>query len=121
VQQLQPFRGQLRSDEADAGGVPARVCQTRDEASFDRIIACREHDGNGRGRCLGFPYPTPGRDEDRNVAANQIRRQSRQSIVSALGPPKFDRDILAFDESGLAEAVAKGGNVGVPRSRPLTG
>ena len=63
----------------------------------------------------------PRRDHDRDLTANQIRRQRRQSIVLTLGPTKFDRDVLALDVAGLVQTVAKRGNVGRPRSRRLAG
>src|SRR4030095_6633464 len=47
--------------------------------------------------------------------------QCRQSIVLALGPTKFNRDILAFNVSGSVQAVTKRGDVRRPRSRRLAG
>src|SRR5439155_24344462 len=91
-----------------------------DEANLDRIIARRENDGYRRGRRHGFPYTAASYEHDGDLTANQIRRQRGQSIILALGPTKFDRNVLALDVAGLGEAVAKRGNVGRPRSRPLT-
>ena len=38
---------------------------------------------------------------DSHLAANEIDRERRQSIVLAFRPAIFDRNILALDEAGL--------------------
>jgi len=40
---------------------------------------------------------------------NQIGRQRRQPITSALGPAVFDDDVAALDIAGFRESLAEGG------------
>src|SRR6266567_6942552 len=88
--------------------------------STGSTFAPRKHDWNRRGRRLGFLPSAAPNNQDRNLTANQIRCQRGQSIVLALGPTKFDRDILAFDVAGLIQAGTKRGNIRCPRSGRLT-
>ena len=45
------------------------------------------------------------------MPANQIDRKLRQSIELTLSPAKFERNVLAFDVSGLLEALAKSAQI----------
>src|SRR4029453_13311756 len=46
-----------------------------------------------------------------DMPANQIDRKLRQSIELTLSPAKFERNVLAFDVSGLLEALAKSAQI----------
>ena len=82
-------------NEVTPGDVAARPVEAGDKASFDRVAADREDDRNRRGRRLGRERRSgaAGRDDHGHLAANQIGRQRRQPIVSALRPAIFDRHV----------------------------
>ena len=71
--------------------------------------AYREDDRNRRGRrlCRQCRRSAAGRDNHGHLAANQIGRQCRQSIVLALRPAIFDRHVPALDVAGFAQALAE--------------
>ena len=46
-----------------------------------------------------------------HTLANQIGRKLRQSIELPVSPAKFERNVLAFDVSGLLEALAKSAQI----------
>jgi hypothetical protein len=46
-----------------------------------------------------------------DTSANQIGGKLRQSIVLAVSPAKFERNIRAFDVSSLLEALAKSSQI----------
>jgi hypothetical protein len=110
AQQLQPFPRDRRSEEARAGDIAARPVEASDEAQFDRVAATIEKDGNGGGCRLGDQRRTGIRYDHGDLTANQIGRQSRQSIELALGPAIFDRDVAAFDVVGILQTVAECGD-----------
>jgi hypothetical protein len=41
----------------------------------------------------------------------EIGRHLRHAVVSAFEPAVFDRDVLAFNESGFAQALAEGSEI----------
>jgi hypothetical protein len=43
--------------------------------------------------------------EHGNAAASQIGRQLRQPVIVILGEPVYDRHVLAFEVSGVFEAL----------------
>ena len=66
----------------------------------------REDDRNRCGRRLcGQRRRSAIRDDHGHLAAHQIGRQRRQSIVLAVRPAVFDRDVLALDITGLFQAA----------------
>ena len=56
----------------------------------------------------------PPCDDHRHLAADQIGRQRRQSIVLTFRPAIFDRDVLALDIAGLLQALAERGHACAP-------
>ena len=50
------------------------------------------------------------RDNQRNLAAEQVGRQLRHEIVLSLGPAEVDEDILPLYIAGLPQSLAKRGN-----------
>src|SRR4030095_3280748 len=50
------------------------------------------------------------RDDDGDLAANEIGGQCGHSLVLALGPAVLDRDIVALDEAGFLETFAEAGD-----------
>ena len=57
------------------------------------------------------------RDDHGHLTADQIGRQRRQSIVLALGPAVFDRDVLALDIAGFVQALPERGHNGTQLRR----
>ena len=49
----------------------------------------------------------PGREDDRNLFSDQIRRQGWQPVELVLGPAVFNRYVLALDITCLLQALAK--------------
>ena len=72
--------------------------------SCDRVDRYLEDDRNRRGRrlCRQRRRSAAGRGNHGHLTANQIGRQRRQSIVLAVRPAIFDRDVLALDIAGFA-------------------
>jgi hypothetical protein len=46
-------------------------------------------------------------DNDRDLTANEIGRQCRQTIDLVLGPAELDGDVLALDEAGFLQPIAE--------------
>jgi hypothetical protein len=66
-------------------------------------------DGNRVGRSFGcerWTYPA-ARNDDRDLTAHQVGRQSRQSIELVLRPTIFDQDVAAINVAGFAQALPK--------------
>jgi hypothetical protein len=71
--------------------------KTGDKTEFDRIPGNVEHNWN-RGRRLSRDSGRDGACDDHgHRTAHQLRRHLRQSIVLALDPAVFNRDIPAID------------------------
>jgi hypothetical protein len=60
-------------------------------------------------RAIGCRLSAAGCDDDSHLAANQIGCQQRQSIWLPLSVTIFNRNISAFDEATLAQALIKRG------------
>src|SRR5258705_1967531 len=88
------------------------MTQAGDKTGVDRIAGCRKNDRNRRSRPLGSLRSSAGsgRKYDRDLTANQIGRQGRESFVVTLRPTKLDHDILALDVARLVQALAEGSN-----------
>jgi hypothetical protein len=111
VQHLQLLLGQLHAQRGHAGDVAARPIQAGDKANLDRVAPYRKDD---RDRCgCGFGRDRrvygPGRSDHGDLATHQIDRQLWQSIVLALRPVVYDRNIPAFDITSFAQALPEGG------------
>src|SRR5262245_11484562 len=108
MQKLQPLRSQFTADKVDACRVAARPWEAGDESELNRVFGEDEDNGDRRGRHLGRQGSSVGgRDDDRNLSADQFEHQRWQSVVFALGPAVFNRNVLALDISGLLQALTK--------------
>src|SRR5262249_15228110 len=109
AQKFQPLGHQFAHDEIDSGEVTARPGEAGNESELDRVVRDRKHDRNGCGRRLGCESRSgaAGRDDDGNTLANQIGRQTWQSVELVLGPAVFDRDVLAFGIACLLQSLQK--------------
>jgi hypothetical protein len=68
-----------------------------------------EDDGDRRGCGLGREHggEASGRGDHRDLPADQLGRQLRQSFELIIGPAVFDRHVLALNKAGVFEALAK--------------
>ena len=82
MQQSKPLCRHLRTENLDACDVAARPVEAGDKAKPDRVFADDEDDGDRRGCRLGRERRSgaSGRDDDRDLPANQFGRQSGQPI-----------------------------------------
>jgi hypothetical protein len=111
MNEVQPLRPHLHGHDGRAGEIAARVAQAGDESGVDRIATESEHDRYGGRRRLGRErrWLTARGGNHRNLTADQIGSQFRQSIVLAFCPAILDGDVLAFVIAGVAEALPKCG------------
>src|SRR5262245_17532830 len=75
--------------------------KARHQAHFDGIAPRREHDWYGRRggfRCEDGWFAPRG-NQYRNAAANEFRSKNGKTIIVAVGPTVFDRDVLPLDVS----------------------
>src|SRR5262245_32934540 len=95
---------------ANACGVAARPIHARDQAELDRIVSDAKRDGYRA--CGGFRgercRSRKRRCDHHHLPLHEIGRQSRQALVSLLGPAIFDRDVVAVDVAVVCQALTKG-------------
>ena len=105
------FEEHHAGEHRHAGHVAARTIEALDKAEPHRIGSGLKHDRDRRRRGLrhlGW-YETGVGEDYVDLAADQIARQRRQTVVLAFRPAVFDRDVLTLDESGFTQAIAKRG------------
>jgi hypothetical protein len=77
-QEFQPLSGQLGRKKIDSGCVATRSGEAGDKTEPDRVFGGEEDDGDRRGCRLGQnSYIITGRDDRRDLTADQIGRQCR--------------------------------------------
>jgi hypothetical protein len=101
AQQPEPLRLQVVGQATDASGVSSRPAEARREPLLDRIATDCEDDRNSRGGGLGRRrgWLAAGGRQDAHRTVYDLRRHSRQPIISALRPPILDDDVLTFIRS----------------------
>jgi hypothetical protein len=78
------------------------------------VAASQEGDRDCRGRRLGSKcWWDAGSGNHGYLTTNQIGRQGRQSIVLALRPTVFDRDVPALDVAGLVQTLPEAGQTDI--------
>src|SRR5262249_9264416 len=99
----------LTTQKIDACEVAARTGEAGDKTKLDRVFGGDENDGDRRGCRLGRRRHsrTSERGDHRNLPANQVGRQRRQSIDLIFAPAVYDRDVLALDIAAILEATVK--------------
>src|SRR6516165_4145861 len=90
--------------------LPPGPVQATHVALPDRVSARREYDGNSPGRRRGSQYrsATSCRGDHGHLAADQIGRKGRQSIVLIFCKTVFDCDVAAIDIAGFTQTAAEG-------------
>src|ERR1700730_16378385 len=103
VQQPQALLGQFGREGVDTGRVAAGSGEAGEEPQLDRSGCGVEHDGDRRGRSLGRSGRSfaAHRDDDGDLAANEIGHQRRHPVVVALGPAILDHDVTVLDKPGF--------------------
>ena len=89
--------------------IACRPVQAGNEPKLDRVAPYPEDDRNRRGRrfCCKCRRSTAGRGNRSHPTTNQIGSQCRQSIVVALSPAVFDRNVPALDVTRFAQALVE--------------
>ncbi len=129
AQQLQPLCHQLGIEKIDAGQVAARLGEAGDKATPDRVFGDREYDGDGRGRRLdGQRRRFAGRDDDRDLPANQLGRRAPATDLNGSPPsgrrPPGSRPRHSRSPSGRGGMRAGGranGSADWLKRNPITG
>jgi hypothetical protein len=112
MQKPQPLGVHLPIEKIHAGRGAARPGQAGDKTSFDRVCTDAENNRDRRGRRFGRDRNLVAeRGDHGHTTADQVSHQRREAIVLALQPVVFDRDVLAFDVAGFAEALAEPGRM----------
>src|SRR5262245_29773949 len=106
------FSANSVGEDVDTGRIAVGSGEAGNEPSLDRIAAAVEHYGDRCRRSLGSSSGrfAADRDDDGDLAANEIGSQRRHSLVVALGPAVLDRDIVALDEAGFLETFTEAGD-----------
>src|SRR5215203_3150388 len=109
VQKSQPLRRKFAAQRGYARYIAAWPVKAGDEPKCNRISASEDDDRDCRGGplCRQRRGRRAWRRNYTHPAANQISGQNRQALVLSLGPPVFDRDVLALDKSGLVQTLTK--------------
>src|SRR5262245_53336887 len=110
VQQAEPLAGDQVAEPAHSGDIAARPVEARHVALLDWVAARREHNRNGLGRRHGSQHGSAAsrRGDHSDLAADQIRRKRRQSIVLIFCKTGFDCDVAAIDIAGFTQTTAEG-------------
>src|SRR5262245_14060784 len=87
--------------------VTTRPVEIGDKTRLDRVAADTEDDRDGRGRGFGRQSRRCAcwRGDNGDLAAGQVGRHRRQTIVSTFRPAVCDSDVLALDITGLAQPL----------------
>ena len=119
MQQLQALCDRADSEGAHTGHIAARSVEARDQAKLDRVGAHHENDWYRWGRRFGGQRGrrAVGRHDHSHPMLNQVGGHDRQSIVAALRPTIFDRDVLALDVASFGQALVKSSNQLAPGVR----
>src|SRR5262249_22792208 len=104
------FGYQQVGQKAHTGGVPTGPIETGDQSKLHWVCANREYNRNGRGGSLGRKSSGGciSRGDYAHLLANQLSRQSRQSIKVVVGPTVFNHHVPTLNVADFAEAFTKG-------------
>ena len=101
--------------------VAARTVQAGDKSKRNRVACRKEHNRDGRGRCLrGQCRRRAARCSNHpHLVADQIGSQGRQSIVLALRRTIFDRNVPTLHIARFAQPFAEQTQMTCEQSREL--
>ena len=105
-EQLHPFLDQILGDAGEPRDIPARPSETGDEAVPNRIGEVRRDDGDGSGCLLEGADRRVAICEDHvNPESNQLVYELREPIVSPLGIPALEEEVLSLDIADVAQSL----------------
>jgi hypothetical protein len=109
LEQLQVLADNLRAgDEGQSCDIRPRPREAGDEATLDGIEDCHRDDGDRPGRILGRQGRCRGyRNDDVNLQAHQFVHEVGKPLVLPFRISVLDRDVLAFDVTEFAQALAE--------------
>src|SRR5262249_54510553 len=115
VYQLQLLWNRCGQELAHAGDVTSRPIQAGDNPCLDRIDPGLKNNGDGAGRSLGRQRTgsTTQRNDDGDLALDQIGRQGWKSLIRIFRPAVFNRNILLLNVTRLLQSLPKGGQASV--------
>src|SRR5262249_28877297 len=79
--------------------------QARDEAAADRVVRCREYDWNDRCRLLGCEHRGSRRDDDINLAPDELGRDLGVALAASFRPANLDRNGAVLDPAEFAQTL----------------
>ena len=115
LQQLQPFAGNRRLADRDAGGIAARMGEAGDEAAADRVGDHREHDGKRAGLAKqGCQHRSANGEDYIRVDANQFFGGGSDALAPVAGKTMLDRDVAAVDPAQFAQPLDQAARLQYP-------
>ena len=115
VQNINLFCHQLVHKQVHTCGVSARMAEAAYEAKFDGVGANKKHNWSCGGSRFGGKRRNGGGTSDHSYSTlNEVGRHRWQSILVALRPTEFDRDVLALNVAGLGKAPDESRNLAGP-------
>jgi hypothetical protein len=110
AQEFESLAGRVGVQARQAGNVPARPGEARDEACADWVRRHREDDRNLR--CHLFRRNDSigsKRDNDIDLEPNELGRELAEALRTSLRPTIVDRDVVTLGPAELAQPLRKGG------------
>src|SRR5262249_62178905 len=106
LEQLESLAAQVRRDNAEPGGIPARSRKAVHQTRSDRIADDR-HDDRYRSGCAleSLGGRRAARDQDVDIAPREVGGELRKPLYSVLAPSPFDRDRLPLDIAELPQPI----------------
>src|SRR5262245_35706898 len=108
MQQFKYLRRRRAAEIGYASDVSVWSIQADDTSKFNRVGSSLEYSRDRGGRRLGCHCGGhAGRSNDSHLTVHKTGCQGRQSIVPALRPAKFNRDVLALGIAGFVKALTE--------------
>ena len=110
--QLQPFGGQVRQIEDEAGKIAAGPANARNETIGDRVVFEIVADDRDRSRRDDRRSHGLGaaRVENVDVEPHELRREARQHVDLGFGPSVLEGEVPALGIAERAQSLSKRGN-----------
>ena len=104
--------------DRQAGHVTARPCQTRDQASAERVVGRPEHDWNSRRRLLGREHCASHGDDNIDFEPDELACDLSEAFRASLRPTNLDPDSAAIHPAEFAQSLYERGELlALDRSR----
>jgi hypothetical protein len=118
LEQLKPFRHELRQEVGRAGDVSARLREAGDDPGRNGVTDIQDDDRN-LCRC---PLSSKGCrgpicHEGVDLSTDQLSGERRELIVLLFGPSELDEDVTAFHVAEITKTRSKGLYTALPTGR----